>query len=216
MPQTSRPWLIRMNWPRQYWSPIIAVVCILCGIGLVFYPTDTVRKNLTDLGPAIGGCWALAAGLLAYFAAVSGIRMQQEQRAREVAAVCIAEIQAVWAHIADMDVIENLRNSTVKLREDDSLNASVYRGAVGGSWLSLQSSNPEAFGILPHELAQSTTDHYSRLRNVIGRLNWMNSQKFEKNRYHEVFGRQNATETELRKLKDESSKLISKLQSIAA
>jgi len=144
------------------------------------------------------------------FCTIYGINKQHEQRRREVAAVCRAEIRATWALLNKMTVIQRLQESSRKIRElknaadKSSLNGLCYRGSPGESWLCLQSSNPEAFGVLPHTLAQQATSHYSRLRNVICRTNWMNSTGFRPDRYAEVLGRQEDTEAELRDSKGET------------
>jgi hypothetical protein len=200
---------------KQYWSISAAVILFLAGGSFALVPPGPIRKNLTELGSAIGGVWALSAGLLALFATTYGVSRQIEQRKREVAAICLAEISAIWDQLVALAVLNSLQESTNRLRETKvPVDGLCYRGNVGDAWLCLQSSNPEAFGVLQHDLAKRVSSHYSRLRNNIGRLNWMNTTKFDQTRYYEVLGRQDNVLKEMRELRSEIDQLVNDLEKI--
>lgn len=206
----------------------LAVLFLVLGIAmpLVLHPPEGWRKDLTDLGGIIAGAWALGAGLLTVYAAQSVAEAERKSRRREIAAICLAELQAVWRYLGEHQTLENLREGTIYLRaasesieqvilHEDKKPLSTYRGHIGSNWLPLQTTSPDVFGALPLDLARHVTEHYSRLRNVLDRLDWMNDQAYIRSDLGGVITRQEEALDELTELDGERGKLMQRLEELA-
>ena len=164
---------------------------VLPFVPLFWRPDHGFGSDLRDFGSLIADAWALGAGLLTVYAARFQSEAGRTQLRNNVANACLAEIESVWRYVDECGTIDLLRErSTALIEEVNSLERAfptsdedqldTYRGHLGESWLSLQVATPEVFGALPSELAADVTEYYCRLRNVIGRLNWLTNRQFKR------------------------------------
>ena len=109
--------MIRLRWSASL-AFVVAVALFVAGILLVlFIKPGPWTTNLRDLGSIVGGLWALSADLLAYSATGLGVSWQEKTHLREVATVCLAEIEAVWDKFDEGNVIETSHKATAGFGE---------------------------------------------------------------------------------------------------
>jgi len=172
-----------------------------------------------DLGPLVGGLWALSAGLLALLGGLLAVnstklesKSQEQKRTRNIAILFADEIQNIWIYLQENKLSKLLDDLVSKI--DQTQQTQQLPFYVEGDWLQLYRLQPNSVASLPSELVIEVTAHYSKLLGFIRRINWAN-REWKQQDAGSFRGAMAQSREDLSRLKDEARKIVAKLREAA-
>ena len=94
---------------------ILALLGVLC-VALAVH-SHSYFDALTGVGGFVAGIWALAAASVTVYGLRKVADDAQATRRREIAAVCLAELQALWRRLEENHAIYNLQTGVRRLQD---------------------------------------------------------------------------------------------------